>query len=110
MATITVCDRCQAPVSGTLDASLKSVVVPAASPSTNPVAADANVQLGLQRGSDLCDPCQVSALIELVLTRLGPVLTPELLAAVTTRVKSVQATPTPVPAPIAEAAVESEAR
>lgn len=102
MATITICDRCGAPTSGALDNGLKSVVVPAASPSTHPVEKDANVQLGLQRGSDLCDPCQVSALIELVLTRLGLVLTPQLLAAVSARVKDVQAKP--APAAIAEVA------
>jgi hypothetical protein len=99
MATIRICDRCGAPVSGAIDDGLKSVVVPAASPSTTPVVQDTNVQLGLQRGSDLCDPCQVSALIELVLSRLGPVLTPQLLAAVSARVKDVQAIPAPLPIP-----------
>lgn len=102
MATITICDRCAAPVSGALDDAIKSVVVPVASPSTNPVTTDANVQLGLRHGSDLCDPCQVSALIELVLTRLGPTLTPELLAGVSARVKDVQAKP--VPAAVADVA------
>lgn len=96
MATITVCDRCGAPVSGAIDDSMKSVVVPVASPSTHAVTEDTNVQLGLRRGSDLCDPCQISALIELVLTRLGPAVTPRLLAAVTARVTRVQATPSAV--------------
>lgn len=96
MATIKICDRCGAPASGALDDALKSVVVPAASPSTRPVKEDANVQLGLQRGSDLCDPCQVSALIELVITRLGPVLTPQFLAAVSARVKDALATLAPI--------------
>lgn len=96
MATIQICDRCGARASGVLDAAMKSVVVPAASPSTNQVDTDANVTIGLQAGSDLCDPCQVSALIELVLSRLGAVLTPALLAAVSARVKAAQGTPAPV--------------
>lgn len=104
MAQIRICDRCGARVSGVLDAEMKSVVVPAASPSTNLVDTDANVTIGVQRGSDLCDPCQVSALVELVVTRLGPTLTPALLAAVSARVA--KGTPKPDPLPVVAAAAE----
>lgn len=106
MATIKICDRCGAKASGVLDEAMKSVVVPAASPATHPVDADANVTIGVQRGSDLCDPCQVSALVELVVTRLGPTLTPALLAAVSARVAKAAQSGVPIPLPIVAAAAE----
>jgi hypothetical protein len=100
MAQIRICDRCGARVSGVLDAEIKSVVVPAASPATNHVDTDTNVTIGMQRGSDLCDPCQVSALVELVVTRLGPTLTPALLAAIASRVAKAGPIVVPVPLPV----------
>lgn len=105
MAQIRICDRCGARVSGVLDAEMKSVVVPAASPATNLVDTDTNVTIGIQRGSDLCDPCQVSALVELVVTRLGPTLTPALLSAIAARVAKAG----PIVVPVLKPVVAAEA-
>lgn len=70
MATKRICDRCGADVERVLDGTPKSVVVPPSSPSTTPVAAAVNLELAVKSPNDLCDPCVVSALIELALSTL----------------------------------------
>jgi hypothetical protein len=89
MAQLRICDRCAHPVDGPIDATkLRNVVIPAESPSTQKVNAPFECQIAVASPNDLCDLCLVSALVELVIAKLGPVLTPELIAAIGARAKA----------------------
>jgi hypothetical protein len=75
MAIARSCNRCGAPVDKALDPTPRLVVVPAASPSTQPIKKDLDCQIGLVTGLDpngeqidYCPPC----LISVVMARVMP--------------------------------------
>jgi hypothetical protein len=83
---IHACDRCGVPMAGPTDlTSLQNVVVPLASPASGEVTIDVGVQLAVQTPHDLCRPCLISALMELLLVRLEPAFTPALVTTIAAR-------------------------
>lgn len=88
MATIKVCDRC-----GALAAEPSKpggVPVPATDPATNSGAVDMDVSIDVQTpGADFCVICRTSALAEYVLARTDRVVLQSIVAALSTRIKTV---------------------
>lgn len=97
MAQVRLCDRCGADApAGDVATTTRSIVIPSTLPGTNAPKADLEVSFGLQVHApiDLCEVCQVSALVEYALVRLPRALTPERLAVLSARIVAVAAAKT----------------
>jgi len=87
-----LCDRCGAVAEAASDPSLtrKTLTIPQGDPSTNPVAADSEITIGIAiTPQDLCGVCQASALVEYALESLRAHLTADVLTALSARINVV---------------------
>lgn len=111
MALERSCNRCGASVEKPVDPTPRIVVVPASSPSTNPVAADMDCQIGVVTGVgandapiDYCAPCLLSALLARAMPSADLQVANAAVVAIATARQAVAAIAEPDPLVIAEKA------